>query len=201
VFIEYGQRMGFSDPDYTRRFPLELTVSVPHLANDVDELRTNNLLRASTGYGQGELLTTPLNMAMIVQAILNEGSIPVPYLVEAVRDPQGNVIRERPVRHTERGIMRARTANQVKEIMVNAGDHFYGLPGRVGRDDLVMGGKSGTAQRGGDLPPHSWFIGFVEQGDHSLVIVCMFEEQMGGVLGVPAFVEMARAAAEHFQQE
>jgi peptidoglycan glycosyltransferase len=190
--------MGFSDEDYTRRFPLELPVSVPQLANDVDSIRTNNLLRAHTGYGQGELLTTPLNMAMVVQAVINEGSIPVPYLVESIRDPQNEIIRRTPNRHTTRGIMRARTARQVKEMMVAMVRQYYGENGLVG-PGVTTGGKTGTAQLGGDLQPHSWFIGFAEQDGWSVVIAVMLEQGGGARNALDAWQVVAQAAALSLQ--
>lgn len=194
TFIEYNQRLGFSAADYAGRFPLELVVSAPQLANNIDDIRTNRVLRASTGFGQGELLTTPLNMAMVVQAIVNEGSIPVPYLVESVRDPEGNVIRSRPEKHTVRGVISRETARQAKEIMiylVQNGIRGEFVPG------AVSGGKTGTAQQGGELEPHAWFIGFAEQGDKSVVVVVVGESAgAGSEIALPIFAQVAYAALQ-----
>lgn len=193
-FIDYGQRLGFSAPDYTGRFPLELPVAEPQLAYDLDDLRTNGLLRAHTGYGQGELLTTPLNMAMVVQAVVNDGAIPVPYLVERVLDPEGKEIRRRPNNHTVRGVMRAETAEFVREAMIAVGkaywgEHFIAFP------DAVGGGKTGTAEVGDGQEPHAWFVGFAGRGERSVVITVIVENAgTGGNVAVPIFQAVAEAA-------
>ncbi len=193
VFIDYGQRLGFSTPDYTGRFPLELPVSEPQLANDLDSLRSNNLLRASTGYGQGELLTTPLNMAMVVEAVVNNGTIPVPYFVESIKDPQGGVIRSRPNKHEVRGIMSRQTAGFVRQSMEALVTQVFG--GKNFVPGAVAGGKTGTAQLGGEANPHSWFIGFAEKGDQVVVIAVIVENARPGAnRAIPVFQQIANVA-------
>lgn len=194
TFIEYNQRLGFSTDNYAGRFPFELVVSAPQLANDIDDIHNNRVLRASTGFGQGELLTTPLNMAMVVEAVLNDGSIPVPYLVESIRDPEGNVIRTRPEKHTVRGVISRETARKVKEIMIFMVEN--GIRGEL-VPNAVSGGKTGTAQQGGELEPHAWFIGFAERGERSVVVVVVGESAgSGGQIALPIFAQVANAALE-----
>jgi peptidoglycan glycosyltransferase len=192
-FIAAARRFGYSDPDYTRRFPLELPVALPQLANDVESIRTNNLLRAHTGYGQGELLTTPINMAVMMQAVVNGGSVPVPYMVESVRDPEGGVIRNRPNRHTARGLMRRDTAEFTRESMIALANHYWKDPNYL--PGIVWGGKTGTAEVGDELTPHAWFSGFAQKGERQVVIVVVLENAgSGGQLAVPIFREVALAA-------
>ena len=201
VLIDYASRMGFSNEDYTRRFPFDLTVSLPQLAGDLDMLRQNNLLQASTGFGQGELLTTPINMAMVVEAVLNDGNIPVPYLVESIRDPEGGVIRERPRHELVRGVMRRETAQQVKAIMESAVQRSYGGANFIGMEGVTMGGKTGTAQVGGDQAPHSWFTGFAEGNGRSVVVVVVLENGGTGAPAIPIFQAVARAAIQQMMAE
>lgn len=193
-YIAIASRLGFSTPDYTRRFPLELPVAAPQLANNVEDIRTNNLLRAHTGYGQGELLTTPLNMAMVVLAVLNDGSIPVPYMVESIHDPQGSVIRGQPNREVVRGVMKQDTARFTRDSMVRLatliwGENFLPVPGATG------GGKTGTAELGGNLDPHAWFIGFAEKDGRQVVIAVIMENAgSGGFVPFDIFKTVAAAA-------
>lgn len=193
LYIEYAQRFGFSDPNYHRRFPLELAAALPQAANDLDSLRTNNLLRASTGFGQGELLATPIQMAMMAQAVVNDGVIKLPYFVESVRDPEGRVISTRPNSRTVQGLMRVRTAQFVKEAMAGLINRYYGganfIPG------AAAGGKTGTAQLGGDLEPHAWFIGFAENEYRRVAIAVVVEHGgAGSDVAVPIFRQVAAAA-------
>ena len=85
-FIDYAARFGFSAPG-EKRFPFEFDFSPGQLAVDVNTLYKNNLLRAVTAIGQGELLTSPLNMGMVVLAVYNNGDLPLPYLVYGERYP------------------------------------------------------------------------------------------------------------------
>lgn len=192
VMIDYAGRLGFSTENYTRRFPLELPVSVPQLANDVDSIRTNNLLRAVTAIGQGELLSTPINMAMVVESVVNNGTIPVPYMVEEIRDPEGGVVSRQPNQRQVRGIMRARTAQLTKEIMQNMVTMFYTenwIPG------TVVGAKTGTAQVSDNQEPHAWFTGFAEREGQGVVIAVMVEHGGGGGrVAAPIFQQLAQAA-------
>lgn len=193
TLIDYAARLGFSDPNYAARFPLELPESKPQLANQVNELHSNALLRALTGFGQGELLTTPINMAMVIEAVLNEGSIPTPYLVEQVKDPSGLVLHTRPSQHTEKGIMSAQTADFVRDAMIALVKRFYGgdsfIPG------AVSGGKTGTAQLSGDQSPHAWFTGFAEQDGRRVVVAVVVENAgSGSSVAAPIFRQVAAAA-------
>ncbi len=193
VYIKYGESLGFSTPDYSQRFPLELQVSEPQLANNVDDLRTNNVLRASTGFGQGELEVTPISMAMVVEAIVNGGSIPVPYFVQDIRDAQGNIIRQRPDNHIVQGVMSQQTASEVRQMMIGAVDHF-----KIGQNlvpGAMSGGKTGTAQLGGNQNPNGWFIGFSEMNGKQVVIVVMLENTPHGASdALPVYSAVAKAA-------
>ncbi|MBE0696811.1 MAG: penicillin-binding protein 2 [Anaerolineaceae bacterium] len=202
VLIDYASRLGFSAKDYTSRFPFELPVGEPQLANDVNSIRNNNLLRASTGFGQGELLTTPINMAMVVESILNNGSIPLPYFVESILAPGGRVIRKQANKHQVPGIMKAETARQAKEIMTAMVQKLAGGESFIGYKDVVMGMKTGTAQVGGDLLPHSWLIGFAEKGSRSVVVVVFLEHGGGSHAAIPFFQQVSRAAiAKYLMQD
>jgi peptidoglycan glycosyltransferase len=68
-------------------------------------------------------------------------------------------------------VMSPETAAAVRSLMVDAvqgplGQAYAGSANVVhyGISGVDTAGKTGTAQRGGDLPPHSWFIGFVPAG-------------------------------------
>lgn len=190
-FIEYGQRMGFSSPD-SRPVPSEIEYFPSQLANDVDELRTNNLLRGATAIGQGELLSTPLNLAMMVQTVINNGDLPMPYFVQAVRSPDGTLNERLPNRRVIRNLIKESTAKQVHSMMqvvvqVNAADIIV--------EGMTLGGKTGTAQLGGDAAPHVWFAGYGQKGDRSVVIVVLLEHMGAGrVYTIPVFAQLAASA-------
>lgn len=194
IMIDYASRMGFSTSDYQSRFRMEFPVSLPQLANDIDSIRTNDLLRASTGFGQGELLTTPINMAMVVGAVINDGTIPVPYVVESIRDPNGRIIKKQPSQNRVKGIMKVETARQVKEIMTAMVQRLAGGEAFIGYKDVVMGMKTGTAQVGGDQQPHAWLFGYAEKGSKSIIVVVFLENGGGSRQAMPFFQQVSQAA-------
>ena len=59
------------------KFDYPLAKSSISNSGDID----NDILLADTGYGQGELMVTPLNMALVYSALANEGNIMEPRLV------------------------------------------------------------------------------------------------------------------------
>lgn len=192
TFINYAQRLGFSPPD-GKVFPIEIEFIPSQLANNVDELRSNNLLRAATAIGQGELLITPLNNAMIVQAVLNDGDLPVPYLVQAVRAPDGTLNERLPNRRTVSNLMKTSTAQLVRDMMQLVVQDGAGRIAAV--EGLTVGGKTGTAQLGGDAAPHAWFAGYAENGDRAVVISIIIENGGSGAsAGGPIFAQLAASA-------
>ncbi len=74
TLIDYAGRLGYTSPeksDRTRaRFPLELDFSPGQIAWDDKDLYDNDLLRAVTAIGQGELLTSPINLGMVVLSVV-----------------------------------------------------------------------------------------------------------------------------------
>jgi peptidoglycan glycosyltransferase len=112
---------------------------------------------ADTGYGQGQLLVTPLQMAMLTAAIANDGVMMRPYLVQQINRPDGGLIREfgpQPIRRT----MSRETASTMMRNMAAVAQYGFGervsdyVPG------IAVGGKSGTAEHVPGAVPHAWFI-------------------------------------------
>jgi penicillin-binding protein 2 len=142
--------------------------------------------------GQGDLLTTPLQMAQLAMVVANRGKGYVPHLVRAIENPlTGRQVAVRPDSFEVREI-RPEVYDIVREGMwgvVNA-------PGGTGRGcnlgDVVVAGKTGTAQNPhGD--PHGWFIGFAPY-DSPEIAFCVFVENGGSGSGaaVPVVREVLR---------
>ena len=139
---------------------------------------------ADTGYGQGQLLVTPLQMAMVAATIANDGIMMQPYLVQRVTRPDGGEAFNRSPRPIRR-VMSAANAAKMQDNMRAVA--IYGF-GRIVSDyvpGVAVGGKSGTAQHVPDLPPHAWFIAIapIEQPRFA---VCVMIEQGGEGSGAAA---------------
>ncbi|EFO81372.1 peptidoglycan glycosyltransferase [Oscillochloris trichoides DG-6] len=129
---------------------------------------------ADTGYGQGQLLVTPLQMAMMTAAIGNEGILMRPYLVQRITRPDGSLI----VEQTPRPIRRATSALIAQTMRSNmAAVGSYGF-GRVISDyvpGIAVGGKSGTAEHVPGAVPHAWFIALAPLDQPRYAVAVMVE--------------------------
>jgi len=192
TYVRYAQALGFGRDEAP---PIEIAAAASQLAGDVAALETNNVLRASTGFGQGELLVSPLSMALVTASVVNAGNVPEPHLVQAVRSPSGVPLQVDVRRNWIRNAMRPATARTVHDMMVAV------VASGQARDAAVpgatVGGKTGTAQLGGSLSPHAWFVGFVETEARVVVIAVVVEQGgSGGSVAAPIFGQVARAAVE-----
>lgn len=190
TLLEYAHRLGFGPQ---AEFNFEVPQARTQVASDETALAENNLLRAATAIGQGELLVTPLSMARVALAVVNNGDLPLPYLVEAIRDPNGRVRPGLIKGGLRRGLMKPETAREVKRIMRIAVEQGSG--NRAAVPGLTVGGKTGTAQLGNNRPPHAWFMGYAEEGENAVVMVVLIENGgEGSQAAAPVFARLAQPA-------
>jgi penicillin-binding protein 2 len=128
--------------------------------------------------GQGDLLTTPLQMACLAMHIANEGNSFKPHVKRGTRDPvTDEEVFDQPDSVRISGI-RPETYALVKRGMylVVHGAHATGRAAQV--PGITAAGKTGTAQNphGAD---HAWFIGFAPFEDPQIAW-CVFLENGGG---------------------
>lgn len=194
TLIAYAQKFGFSAPE-GQGIPVELPLADSQLAQNLDDLGASPLLRAATAIGQGELLTNTYSMGLPVLAALNGGDLPVPYLVAQIKDPTGLTRNGPLVGRKINDLMQPETAEQVVQIMVTSAEKGWAQTGRV--EGVTVGGKTGTAQLGGDRLPHAWYLGFARQDDRAVVIVVMVENGgEGSVVAAPIFAQIVPAALQ-----
>ncbi len=132
---------------------------------------------AETAFGQGELLATPLQMALVAAGLANDGEIMRPHLVASLAEPDGETVREMRPSRWRRGTG-AEAADQTAAMMVYAVEN--GALGTAFTPGYTIGGKTGTAETGsGD--PHAWFIGFIGlPGEEPRYAVAIVLEAGGG---------------------
>lgn len=173
-FVDYSRRFGLGE---SIPFDTDLatsTVTQPGVA-------LNDVLLASSGFGQGQLAVTPLQMALVAATVANGGVEPAPYLVSQIRDPGGSVIADR--RPDARGeVMRPETAALMRQFMEAAVDEGFGR--EAGLLGLDVAGKSGTAETGSSAAAHAWFIGFAPAASPRVAVAVIVEN--GGAGGLTA---------------
>lgn len=139
---------------------------------------------ADTGYGQGQLLVTPLQMALVAAAIANDGVLMQPYLVQRITRPDGGIIlerRPRALRHT----MSPQTARTMLDYMGAVARYGFGKSVSAFVPGIPVGGKSGTAEHVPGATPHAWFIA-VGPLDRPRYAVAVMVESGGEGSGVGA---------------
>ena len=129
---------------------------------------SDNLI-ATTSFGQGNTLITPLHMAMIVQSIANEGEMLKPYVISSITNGKGKVTQEGATELLTTPVSRD-IADAISDVMTKTGEKY-------GMMTLENGGKiaakTGTAQRG-DGTNNAWMVSFAP-ADNPKYIVCINE--------------------------
>jgi penicillin-binding protein 2 len=134
--------------------------------------RWNAMTVRSVSIGQGEVLTTPLQMANYAALLANRGYYIVPHLVKAINTPT-NYITKFKEKHTTK-IDREHWDLMVRamEAVVNRGT------GRsAAMDGIQICGKTGTSDNSHGKP-HSIFIGFAPR-DNPKIAICVVIENAG----------------------
>lgn len=129
---------------------------------------------ADTGYGQGQLQVTPLQMAMVAAAIANDGSLMRPYLVQRVNRPDGTLVSERSPERIRQALPGAVAATMRADMGAVA---RYGFGSVISEmvPGVAVGGKSGTAQHIEGATPHAWFIAIAPLEAPRYAVVVMVE--------------------------
>lgn len=150
--------------------PMTSTPSV-YPADKLDDAQT-----ALTGFGQFDVRTTPLQMALMSAAIENGGTMMNPTLVEQVIAPSLQVIERQRISAYGSPISEA-TAQTLASMM--KGSVANGVASNARIDGVEVAGKTGTAENGEGEPYSLWFTGFVQHEDVHLAVAVVLEDGGG----------------------
>jgi penicillin-binding protein 2 len=142
--------------------------------------------------GQGDILTSPLQMATAIAAVANGGTLYRPHFLRQVIDDQGQVRRTVAPVVLKHDLINPSYLAVVRDAMrqtVTSGTACCLMEGQV---PVHVAGKTGTAETdpGGNRKPHSWFEAFAPFEDPKIVIVALIENSgEGAEYAVPAVRE------------
>jgi len=141
----------------------------------------------ATSIGQGETLTSPLQMAMIASAISNDGKLMQPYLVDRIVNADGQTyISYKPKQLKE--LMTEEEAGILKDYMSAVVQEGTGT--KLKDQSYEAYGKTGTAEYSDNGDSHAWFVGFAHQeGKKDIAIAVVVE---GAGLGSSYAVPIAK---------
>ncbi|MEY4436737.1 MAG: hypothetical protein RL100_201 [Actinomycetota bacterium] len=152
-------------------FPMTSTASV--YPENMDNAQT--MLSA---FGQYDVKTNPLQMAMVSSAIANQGVLMKPNLVENVLSSNLSVLAAPQPEIFSQAVSQA-TANSVRDMMIGAVQR--GVSGNARIKGVTVAGKTGTAQNGQGQPYTLWFTGFAPAEDPQVAVAVVVAD--GGGIG------------------
>jgi peptidoglycan glycosyltransferase len=137
------------------------------------------------GIGQGGLLVTPLQMAMVAAAVANHGTLMKPHFIDRVVDPDGRTVKTiSPSVYHE--VMKPSTAEALSQMMRRVVEEGTGTPAQLG--GISVAGKTGTASIGapGSGLTQPWFIGFAPADNPQVAVAVTIAQTRGGFGGTVA---------------
>lgn len=194
---ETAEKFGFNEDVYSSDFG-DLRATKSLYPENLDKPGT-----ALTGMGQGSLTSTPMQMAMITAAFVNDGKVMQPYIVDELRSPDLSTLEKHKPQVMSEAVSES-TAQKVREMMEHTAKE--GSARRALIDGITVGGKTGTAQRGinvRDQVPYGWFVSYGVNPEGKAVAVAVFidptdmdisrEQISGGSLAAPIARDVMQA--------
>ena len=164
----------------------------------------------SFSVGQGYLLTTPLQLLMLISGIANGGKLPLPQVVERVEDVYGNTLKEYPPMELGRANVSQKTLEIIQEALKGAINEPHGTGSACLLKEVKVAGKTGTAQvvampedfKRGDMNriplkfrDHAWFVAYAPVEDPKISVVVLVEH---GGFGASAAAPIAKKVIEQY---
>lgn len=157
-------------------FNQELPVKVEYKKSQFSlNANSSSFDKLITYIGQGETLVSPLHLAMIGSILYNDGVLMVPYMIDYSLDTKGEIALKNLPEY-QGTYLDEKTCSTLKSLMTKVVTE--GTGNRLYRKDMLIGGKTGTAQNE-TSKDHSLFVGFVEPKDtkkESLVLAVVVEQ-------------------------
>lgn len=127
---------------------------------------------ALSGFGQGQVTATPLQMAMVSAGIANGGMVMTPRMVDQVIGPDLSVQQTFDDVEFGRALEEDIAAQMVEMMVANVRD---GAAAGARIDGVEVAGKTGTAENGSDDPYTLWFTGFAPAEDPDVAVAVVVE--------------------------
>jgi peptidoglycan glycosyltransferase len=195
TMTKYMQRLGFYAKPPLDYPPNELNVSRPYSpagkpyppASPSEDI-------GRIGIGQGGMLVTPLQMAMVAAAVANGGTLMTPHLASRVVNPQGQTVQTiSPTVQSQ--VMSSSTAAGVTQMMEKVVEEGTGTPVQI--PGISIAGKTGTAQIGANSSnlTQPAFVAFAP-AQHPRVAIAVMVDQSSGGFGATVAAPIARAVLQ-----
>ncbi len=149
------------------KIPFELALNRSQYINK--NQKVNDQFIADSGYGQGQILMNPLQLASIYSSFVNEGSIYQPHIVQE------------KTKTWIKNVFSKETSQTIKEDLINVIADEKGTGHSIYHDNVTLAGKTGTAEikqsqsdtTGTEL---GWFTVMTTDSKQPLLITTLVED-------------------------
>ncbi len=185
VFCSIGYDLGADFVnEIARRFGVgeDISFDLEIAPSRIEYKKMTDTDSALVSIGQGQLLATPMHMAMICSAVANKGNMMRPYIVDSIT--KNNImIRDTSPKAMER-VISEDCADYLAAQMINAVKNGTGTRAQI--SGVAVAGKTGTAENEKDKD-HSWFVGFAPAENPQIAVAVILENdgRSGGDTAAP----------------
>jgi peptidoglycan glycosyltransferase len=192
VFAQVAVALGIPTmTDYMKRFGFYAKPPLDYPANEMDSSKPYSAKGkplppgdphediGRIGFGQGGLLVTPMQMAMVAAAVANGGRLEAPHFATKIVNPDGQTVQTiTPTLYNQ--VMSSTVANEVNHMMRTVVEEGTGTPAQLG--GISVAGKTGTATIGlpGQGLTQPWFVGFAPADHPTVAVVATVARTQGG---------------------
>lgn len=194
VLAEYAYKFGFGEPS-----GISLNSESPGRVPTKEWHRTHSPHGYQHGFslnavlGQGNTMSTPLQVALAYGAIANGGDLYYPRIVSEIRNAEGDTLFEYPPKIRRSLGLKDTTLAAIKDGLYKVINEKGGTAFALKPEELEISGKSGTAQvhaigsvrvanrdKAFQLRDHAWFVAYAPSKDPEIVVAVFLQHAGGG---------------------
>ena len=192
--LEISEKLGLDKSIYLSESIISAKGNLPKKSN-----LSSSAALANFSFGQGELLDTPLHMALVYSTVANGGILSEPSIVKAkVLNGKSNVLNEP---YKTKRVISATTARKINSFL--EATVLYGTGTNASVKNCITAGKTATAQTGKYVNKKeiliSYFIGYIatKQNNKYTILVMKENGNSGSADCAPIFKEIGKYVSKN----
>lgn len=161
----------------------DIDTDIPVSKSRIDYKKMTNEDAALVSIGQGQLLMTPLHVAMLGAAVANNGKMMKPYLVNTITTSSGLTLSTtKPTVFCQP--MSAECTSYMNGLMIDVVKEGTGRSAAI--SGITVAGKTGTAENENEKD-HAWFVGYAPAEKPTIAVAVLLENdgRSGGASAAP----------------
>jgi len=170
---EYASRFGFN-----RKIAADFRIQEGKANIPNDPQDAWGIAQSSSGYTRDNTMS-PLQGAMIAAAVVNDGALMEPYLVQSVFTQEGESLYTAEAKPFVAHVIDPNTAGEMRELMRETVSHgtsrgaFRGFSKSRAYQNVDVGGKTGSLTGDDPAGKYDWFVGFANDGNRKIAIAAL----------------------------